>query len=121
MRTNVRTKTHEVTHEGGRAVPGLTNLQLLQRSVLACFLWEDGFYEDGQSIADRIFTVAEKCSPADVAALAVTARNIHNLRHVPLLLLRVLARTGAGKPGLVSGAIANTIKRADELAEFVAL
>jgi len=120
-RTNVKSVSRETTHEGGRAVPGLTPLQQLQRTVLACFLWENNFYEDGVSVADRIYTSAEACKPEDVAGLAVTARAIHNLRHVPLLLLRVLARTGAGKPGLVSGAIENVIRRADELAEFLAL
>src|SRR5262249_12868246 len=79
------------------------------------------FYEDGQAIADRIVAAAEQCKPEDVAALAVTARKVHNLRHVPLLLLKVLARTGSGKPGLVSGAIEQTISRADELSEFVAV
>lgn len=53
--------------------------------------------------------------------LAVTARKVHNLRHAPLLLLKALCKTGAGKPGLVSGAIEQTITRADELSEFVAI
>jgi 60 kDa SS-A/Ro ribonucleoprotein len=121
-RTNLKTKADRVyTHEGAPAVAGLKPLDQLKRSVLACFLWEGEFYEDGQSIADRIRATAEKCKPEDVAALALTARKVHNLRHVPLLLLEVLTRTGAGKPGLVSGAIEQTISRADELAEFLAI
>lgn len=118
---NVKPKVKERTHEGGRAVAGLKPLDQLRRSVLACLLWEDQFYEDGQSIADRIRAAAEACNPEDVAALAVEARSIHNLRHAPLILLEVLSRTGSGKPGLVSGAIEKTIQRADELAEFLAI
>lgn len=121
-RTNLKTKADQVfTHEGGKAVAGLKPIEQLKRSVLSCFLWEKEFYEDGQSIADRIVAAAEKCKPEEVALLAITARKVHNLRHVPLLLLRVLAKTGAGKPGLVAGAIEQTITRADELAEFLSI
>ena len=41
------------THQGALAVPVSAEAQL-RRSVLACMLWEDQFYEDGVSIADRI-------------------------------------------------------------------
>ena len=93
-RTNVKTNADQVfTHEGGKAVSGLKPIEQLKRSVLACFLWEGEFYEDGQSIAGRIVAAAERCKPEEVAALAVTARKVHNLRHAPLLLLRVLAKT----------------------------
>lgn len=120
-RMNIKPNIQELTHEGGKAVAGLKPIEQLKRSLLSCFLWESEFYEDGQSIADRIRATAEQCTPEEVAALAVTARSVHNLRHAPLLLLEVLSRTGAGKPGLVSGAIENTIQRADELAEFLAI
>jgi 60 kDa SS-A/Ro ribonucleoprotein len=120
-RTNIKPKNLEVTHEGAPASGHLKPLEQLKRSLLSCFLWEKEFYEDGQSIADRIRAAAEKCAPEDVALLAITARSVHNLRHAPLLLLEVLSRTGAGKPGLVSGAIEQVIQRADELAEFLAI
>ena len=121
-RTNTKPKAPKVsTHEGGPAVGGLKPLEQLKRSVLACMLFESEFYEDGQSIADRIYETALKCKPEDVALLAITTRKVHNLRHAPLLLLKALCKTGAGKPGLVSGAIEQTITRADELSEFVAV
>lgn len=121
-RTNIKPRAAKVfTHEGAPAVGGLKPIEQLKRSVLATFLWEGQFYEDGQSIADRIYETALKCNPEDVALLAVTARKVHNLRHAPLLLLKALCKTGAGKPGLVSGAIEQTISRADELSEFVAI
>jgi len=41
------------THEGAPARNISTELQL-RRSVLACLLWEDQFYEDGVEIAGRI-------------------------------------------------------------------
>ena len=93
---------------------------MLRRSVLSCLLWEDEFYEDGQSIAARITAAAEKVTPPVLAALAIEAREVFNLRHVPLLLLEVLSRTGKGDK-LVADTVARVIQRADELGELVAL
>jgi hypothetical protein len=55
-----------------------------------------------------------------VAALAIEARANFNLRHAPLMLVAVLAKTGAGTR-LVSETIERTIQRADELSEFLAI
>jgi hypothetical protein len=58
-----------------------------------------------------------------VAALAVEAREQMHLRHVPLLLLRELARHPLIKdrPQLLSKAMGRVLQRADEPAEFLAL
>ena len=50
MRLNIFQKRPGITHEGAQAHP-LNAEQKLRRSVLSCMLWEDEFYEDGQSIA----------------------------------------------------------------------
>jgi len=120
MRLNVVARNAARTHEGAPAVPGLSNEKLLRRSVLSCLLWEDEFYEDGQSIAARITAAAEKVAPAVLAALAIEAREVFNLRHAPLLLLEVLSRTGKGDK-LVADTVVRVIQRADELGELVAL
>ncbi len=109
------------THEGAKARANLTDEQKLRRSVLACMLWEDEFYEDGETISARITALASKVKPETVAKLAVEARTEMNLRHAPLLLLTVLAKTGAGKEKLVANTIASVIQRADELSELVAI
>ena len=123
MKTNQKAnprKNH--THEGARAFSNLTAEQQLRRSVMSCLLFENEFYEDGQSIADRIVEYAAKVDPEKLAEIAIEARHEYHLRHVPLLLLRVLAKTGAGrKDSLVSATIATVISRADELSEFLAL
>lgn len=108
------------THEGAPAVQHLSIEQQLRRSVCSCLLWEREFYEDGRSIADRIVELAEQAPPTLVAALAIEARTAFNLRHVPLLLLAVLAKTGGGTR-LVSETIERVITRADELSEFLAI
>jgi 60 kDa SS-A/Ro ribonucleoprotein len=92
--------------------------QALRRSVLSCLLWEREFYEDGQDIATRIMDLANHVSPEVVAMLAKEARHVHGLRHAPLLLLlNLVGRPGSG----AAKAINDTIKRADEMTELLAL
>src|SRR6476620_35341 len=79
------------TFEGARAKKISTELQL-RRSVLACLLWENQFYEGGVEIAGRIRELVPKVEPKKVAALAVEARSKMKLRHAPLLLVREMAR-----------------------------
>ncbi|MCI3133922.1 TROVE domain-containing protein [Phenylobacterium aquaticum] len=119
MRFNIFSPRPGVTHEGAPAAI-LSAEQKLRRSVLSCLLWESEFYEDGETIADRMSALAAELDPAIVAALAVEARERFNLRHAPLMLLSVLVRTGSGT-SLVSETIERVIQRADEMSEFLAL
>jgi 60 kDa SS-A/Ro ribonucleoprotein len=107
------------THEGAPAAV-ITDEQALRRSVLACMLWEDEFYESGATIADRIRGLVPRVEPAKVAALAVEARTKMKLRHAPLLLVREMARYATHR-GLVAETLVSVIQRADELAEFVSI
>jgi 60 kDa SS-A/Ro ribonucleoprotein len=107
------------THEGAPARV-LTPEQELRRSVLACLLWEDGFYESGKTISDRIASLVPKVPADRVAALAVEARSQMHLRHVPLFIVREMARHASHRP-LVRATLASVIQRADEMAEFLAI
>jgi 60 kDa SS-A/Ro ribonucleoprotein len=78
-------------HEGAPARQMSPELQL-RRSVLACLLWENQFYEDGVEIAGRIAELVPKVAAEKVAAIAVEAREQMKLRHAPLLLVREMAR-----------------------------
>lgn len=117
---NVAARFQNFTHEGAPAVPQLSVEKQLRRSVLSCLLWESEFYEDGKSIADRISEFAEKVKPETLAAIAIEARETHNLRHVPLLLLDVLSKTGRGSP-LVADTVERVIQRVDEMPELLAV
>jgi 60 kDa SS-A/Ro ribonucleoprotein len=107
------------THEDAPARAVSPEL-MLRRSVLACMLWEDQFYEDGVKIAGRIRELVPRVEAAKVAALAVEAREAMKLRHAPLLVVREMARHTTHR-GLVAETLARVIQRADELAEFVAI
>jgi 60 kDa SS-A/Ro ribonucleoprotein len=107
------------TFEGAPAAI-ITPEQALRRSVLACMLWENEFYEDGITIAGRIRELVPKVTAEKVAALAVEARTAMKLRHAPLLLVREMARHATHR-GLVAETLVRVIQRADELSEFVAI
>lgn len=120
MKTNVKTKDEMLlTHEGAVA-RRITPEQELRRSVLACMLFESTFYEDGQSIAERIQSLIAQVDPAKVSALAIEAREKMKLRHVPLWIVREMSRLPKHK-AFVADTLSNVIQRADELAEFVSL
>jgi 60 kDa SS-A/Ro ribonucleoprotein len=107
------------THEGARA-SSISKAEELRRSVMACLLWENQFYEDGVEIAGRIAELVPKVKPEVVAALAVEARGKMKLRHAPLLLVREMARQKEHR-AFVASTLAQVIQRADELSEFVAI
>jgi 60 kDa SS-A/Ro ribonucleoprotein len=115
---NKAVKTDPIyTHEGAKALR-LTPYTELRRSVCSQMLWENEFYEDGVSIATRISETIKLCKPEQVADLAIEAREKFKLRHVPLLLVRELAR--ARYKG-TADTLAKVIQRPDELGEFLSL
>lgn len=107
------------THEGAPAKQINPYLQL-RRTVMSCLLWEKEFYESGQDIATRIKTLVPMIDPILVSKLAKEARNVMNLRHVPLLLVREMARTVSHRR-YVSRALQSIIQRPDEITEFLAI
>jgi TROVE domain len=106
------------THEGAPA-KRIDAEQELRRSVMACLLWEDIFYESGEEIAKRLAETVRLLTAEKVSAIAIEARSKMNIRHAPLLLAREMAKTFKGK--IVADTIEGVIQRSDELAEFVAL
>jgi 60 kDa SS-A/Ro ribonucleoprotein len=108
------------THEGGKAVASLTPLQQLRRSVMACMLWEDNFYEDGESIANRIKMLVPLVDPLECSKLAVSAREDGKLRHAPLLIACEMTRYIEHKR-YVSRLLQRIITRPDMMTEFMAL
>lgn len=119
MRTNTIPRNTLKTHEGALAKQ-INAEQQLRRSVLACMLWEDTFYESGVSIAERIADLVPQVKAESVANLAVEARTKMKLRHAPLWIVREMARHEDHK-AFVASTLEQIIQRADELSEFVSL
>jgi 60 kDa SS-A/Ro ribonucleoprotein len=107
------------THERGKG-RAFGPEQQLRRALMNCMLWEDQFYEDGVSIAERIGALVPKVKAETVAAMAIEAREDMKLRHAPLLIVREMARH-EGHKVLVADTLECVIQRPDELTEFLAI
>jgi hypothetical protein len=118
---NTGTKTAKYTHEGAKA-SNINLKQELRRSVMACMLWEDTFYENGHDIATRIKSLVHVLPGEFISELAIEAREKMKLRHVPLLLVRELARhPKKDERKYVGETLARVIQRPDELTEYVSI
>ena len=106
-----------VANHEGLSVPTVSAENMLRRVVLANMLWEDQFYIDGKSNADILKSAVTRVDPKLAQDLALEARERFNLRHVPLQILRELARVGK----LEAKALASVIQRPDEIGEFISL
>jgi hypothetical protein len=104
------------THEQGMASP-VKPLEQLRCSVMACLLWEDQFYEDGVSIAERIASLVEQVSQDDARQVLLDAKFKNKLRHVPLFMLTLFAQ----KKWLKKEDVFQICTRADDLTELLAL
>jgi len=118
MRTNTAAVNAAVTHEGARA-GHQKPVEALLRAVSTCMLWESTFYESGSEIAKNIESLCGQVSAEDLAAVAVEARQRVNLRHVPVFLVRQLAKLHRGP--IVGDTLAAVLRRPDEATEFLAL
>lgn len=120
MKTNTKApKVKRATHEGAPA-KRISALAELRRTVMACLLWEDNFYENGVSVADRIAKLVPEVSGAEAMQIAIEAREKMKLRHVPLYIARIMARTPHQKE-FVAETLTRVIQRADELTEFLSI
>jgi 60 kDa SS-A/Ro ribonucleoprotein len=121
MRTNAPATHSERTHEGGLARTPTPMHQLL-RQVSTCLLFERTYYSDGNTIAQEIADTCRRVEPREIARVAVLARTVLKLRHVPLFLLTQLDKRRAEAPaGLLAATVAEVVQRPDELSELLAL
>jgi 60 kDa SS-A/Ro ribonucleoprotein len=93
---------------------------LLRRAVMACLLWEDVAYQSGNEIAKQIEALVPAVDAGKVADIAIEARVNQKLRHVPMLIARVMAKLPTHKH-LVGALLPEIIRRPDELTEFLAI
>ena len=100
-----------------QAAKPLSDYESLKRSVMACLLWEDNFYEDGESVADRIARYMGNVTPEQAISVLEEAKFDNKLRHVPLYLMVLMAKRGILKADEVS----KVITRVDDMTQLLAL
>ncbi len=114
-----KAKVKARTHEGAPAKIIDAEAQL-RRAVMSCMLWEREFYESGETIADRISLLIPSVKAEIVFEIAAEAREKMKLRHIPLLLARVMAGLKTHSH-VVAATLERVIQRPDELSEFLAI
>ncbi len=119
-KSKVDTSAPRLAGGAGNYPAAQNNEKLLRRGVMACLLWEDVAYQDGVSVAENIKRLIPLVSPEIVAAIAIEARQVQKLRHVPLFIAREMARLDTHK-GYVGGLLPRIIQRADEIGEFLSM
>lgn len=120
MRINKRPINHLRTYEGAPAIPQ-KGIDALRRMVSSCMLFEQNFYINGKSAADRIHEIAATVPIHEVAALAIEARTVMNLRHVALWLTLAVIDRRVGPEYDTASLIAEVCRRADEPGELLAM
>ena len=105
-----------LNHEGAEAFRMTPEMELYTAVVTSAL--EDTFYEGMTDRVNRITSLVPKVDPEFVAKLAVYARQVMNLRSIPMVLLVELARVHRGDD-LVPRAVKGTVLRADEIAELL--
>lgn len=113
--TNYRVRSFATTEQTKQS--NITEEAQLVRLVNASMLWEDQFYLDGVEHSELLKDLVAKLPATIVSAIAINARQQLNLRHVPLLLCRELAKLGK----LDHKVLNECIQRADEMAEFLSI
>lgn len=113
---NYAQRQFTTTHEGAK-VRQIGVKQQLNRLVMANMLWEDQFYMDGQTSATLIGALVKQVDPEFTAQLAVKARTEMKLRHIPLLLVRELARNKT----LKAQTVVDVVQRPDEMPELLSI
>jgi hypothetical protein len=120
--TNVRTAHRQnitgaqFNHNSLKVKPISSEAKLV-RMTMAHMLFEKQFYVDGEDSYKTLQKLINEVSPEFVANVAKKARNEFKLRHVPLALMRGLAKNGT----LKAQDLADVIQRPDELSQFLAI
>lgn len=115
-----KTTTGKLAGVAGATVARQDAEALLRRSVMACLLWEDLFYESAKDNSETISELIKQVSPDKVAQIAIEARRDQKLRHVPLFIASEMLKHPEHK-AYVQEVLPAIITRADQLTDFMAI
>lgn len=88
-----------------------------RRTLMTCLLWEDTFYESGESISDRLRSYVSQLSESDCRELLKEAKIQNKLRHAPLFWAVQMAKSGK----LKADDVAMICDRVDLMADLLAI
>lgn len=122
MKTNKAIKQEPIyTKEGGKA-SRITSLEELKRATMSCLLWENDFYENGVSIADRITSLVKICIDNgqydEVIDVLKKVKFDMRLRHCPLWMVVAIYKAGQV---IDKNVLASILTRPDDMGELLSL
>lgn len=125
MRTNVKTKVSKFSTErlaggGGMLAATQSPEAELRRLVMTCLLWEDIAYATGNEVSKQISDVIPKVDPKACCEIAIAARKEQKLRHVPLFVVREMAKHPSHRH-YVAEAIEQVCTRPDQMSELISI
>jgi len=97
-----------------------TDEQKFIRICCSCLLWENQFYATGSEISKELCSLVSKLKTAFLKEWVLKIRNEYYLRHVPLFVIREMARIDKHK-SVVATLLTEVIQRPDELTEFLSI
>lgn len=101
----------ELTTEGAQAAI-IDPIQQLQRSVMACMLFEGNFYERGEFVANRIAKLVKQVPPEAAKNIALKAKE-DGLKSAPLFVVAAMATASPEHRRLVQGLVPVVATRPD--------
>ncbi|HWY79233.1 MAG TPA: TROVE domain-containing protein [Candidatus Sulfotelmatobacter sp.] len=116
MKTNLKS-AKKTTYEGAPA-SSITPIQELRRTCLACLLWENHFYENGEDSQKRVEELCTKVSVDELKNLIIECFEKQKLRHMPLkLIVELLKKPNNQAKYLIS----RVCTRPDQMTELLSL
>lgn len=120
MKINVAKTTERLAGGSGKIAATQSYEGQLRRAVMANLLWEKPAYQDGKLITENISALIPQVAPETVAEIALEARKVQKLKHVPLFIAIEMLKHPEHKP-LVGRLLPEIVNRPDFLSETLAL
>lgn len=111
MKTNVKASIMASTPRD------LSSFEKLQRTCCTALLGEDTFYEDGESIKDRVSSYMNDITSEQANEALRIAKEDNKLRHMPLFLIKDMLKKG----WVDADTISKVCTRPDDITEILAM
>ena len=110
-------KMNQKASEAQKAPRRMTTFEKAERTLVTCLLGESNFYEDGQSVKDRLASYVPELSEESCRKILKEAKIDNKLRHAPIFWAVQMAKEGKLKASDVEMVTDRVDLMADLLAE----
>ena len=111
MKTNVKAKERQLKPKE------LSSFEKLQRTCCTALLGESTFYEDGESLENRVLEYMDDITKDQAIAVVKEAKDDNKLRHMPLFLVNNMLKKG----WVTSDLVEHVCSRPDDVTEILAM